>query len=120
MWRENTHDIAVGIDIGSTTAKIVCGGDGQIVLNESKAFFKGAGEATAELLAGAKEYLEDGNFPWLFSGSSFLGRQSGSGSFCTEVFARAEYVRETACRGCAIERGGEDAKILFFKKILRR
>lgn len=109
---------AVGIDIGSTTAKIVVVEDGRIIYKCYEKHFSKVREKTIELLIGAKEYLTDREFSMSISGSSGLGiAKAADVPFVQEVYATSEYVRENAPDvDVAIELGGEDAKILFFDK----
>jgi predicted CoA-substrate-specific enzyme activase len=109
---------AVGIDIGSTTAKIAVVEDGRIIYKHYEKHFSKVREKTVELLTGAKEYLTDKEFSLAISGSSGLGiAKAAQAPFVQEVFATSEYVRGNAPDvDVAIELGGEDAKILFFNK----
>ena len=107
-----------GIDIGSTTVKLV-------VLNEHKEIIYGqyrrhlahTQETLAELLREAKEQIGDCdlNVAITGSGSINLGKALNIG-FVQEVVAVATALHHVAPQtDVAIELGGEDAKIIYFK-----
>ena len=107
-----------GIDIGSTTVKLV-------VLNEQKEIIYGqyrrhlahTQETLADLLREAKEQIGDCdmNVAITGSGSINLGKALNIG-FVQEVVAVATALHHVAPRtDVAIELGGEDAKIIYFK-----
>ncbi|MDO5846042.1 MAG: BadF/BadG/BcrA/BcrD ATPase family protein, partial [Methanocorpusculum sp.] len=116
----NTHspDYAIGIDIGSTTVKV-------IVLDTSRTIrfrayerhLSKVREKTVELLSRAADLLRGHTARLLITGSAGLGvSKSASLPFIQEVFATAKavetYLPQT---DSVIELGGEDAKIIFFK-----
>ena len=107
-----------GIDIGSTTVKLV-------VLNEHKEIIYGqyrrhlahTQETLADLLREAKEQIGDCdlNAAITGSGSINLGKALNIG-FVQEVVAVATALHHVAPQtDVAIELGGEDAKIIYFK-----
>ena len=107
-----------GIDIGSTTVKLV-------VLNEQKEIIYGqyrrhlahTQETLADLLREAKEQIGDCdmNVAITGSGSINLGKALNIG-FVQEVVAVATALHHVAPQtDVAIELGGEDAKIIYFK-----
>ena len=107
-----------GIDIGSTTVKLV-------VLNEQKEIIYGqyrrhlahTQETLADLLREAKEQIGDCdlNAAITGSGSINLGKALNIG-FVQEVVAVATALHHVAPQtDVAIELGGEDAKIIYFK-----
>ncbi len=107
----------VGIDIGSTTAKIVVVRDEHVVFEKYERHFSMVRQKTLELVLAAKQYLSDcGKIRVALSGSAGLGlAQSANLSFVQEVFATAETVRNLSHdTSVVIELGGEDAKIIFF------
>ena len=110
--------IAVGIDIGSTTAKIVVVADGKIIHKQYEKHFSKVREKTIALLEEAKEFLDGKVFSLAISGSSGLGvAKAAHIPFVQEVYATSEYIRENAPDvDVVIELGGEDAKILYFNK----
>lgn len=109
-------DVSVGIDIGSTTAKIVVVKNGEILFEKYERHMSLVREKTLELVKQAREYL-DGEFHAAISGSAGLGLAEKAGiPFVQEVFATAETVKKFAPdTSVVIELGGEDAKIIFFK-----
>lgn len=107
---------AVGIDIGSTTAKIVIIKNGDIVFSKYERHFSQVRQKTLELLRQANDYLAGEEFSVAISGSSGLGLARVCGiPFVQEVFATSETVRKLSPdTSCVIELGGEDAKVIFF------
>ena len=112
------HTYQAGIDIGSTTVKLV-------ILDEQKNILFGQyrrhcakiQSSLTELLQEAMELLGDCAVQVKItgSGSMELGRQLGI-DFTQEVVAVATALQHTAPQtDVAIELGGEDAKIIYFK-----
>ena len=107
-----------GIDIGSTTVKLVVLDDSDAtVYSEYRRHRAHTQETLAELLTEAREITG----PCLLklkitgSGSINLGKALGIG-FVQEVVAVASALQHTAPHvDVAIELGGEDAKIIYFK-----
>ncbi len=108
--------ISIGIDVGSTTAKMVIVNDGEILYKCYEKHFSKVREKTMELIVSAQKIIGHREFTIALSGSSGLGIAKATGlPFVQEVFATAEYVRrEEPDTDVVIELGGEDAKILFF------
>ena len=108
---------AIGIDIGSTTAKIVVFCDGKLVYSCYERHFSQVRPKTLELLLRVREQV--GNRPVYvsISGSAGLGLAKAAGiPFVQEVFATGETVRYLEPdTSVVIELGGEDAKVIFFK-----
>ncbi len=114
-------DYRIGIDIGSTTVKvIILPTDGDTILYRSYGrHFSKVREKTVEVLqaAASKVPLAGSNIKLLFTGSAGLGvAKSADIPFIQEVFATAKAV-ETYIHDAdsVIELGGEDAKIIFFR-----
>ncbi len=109
--------VEIGIDIGSTTAKIVVVREGTVVFEKYERHFSMVRSKTLELVVKAKEVVGDANVKVAISGSAGLGLSQSSGRpFVQEVFATAETVRKyEPDTSVVIELGGEDAKIIFFK-----
>lgn len=107
---------ALGIDIGSTTAKIVLRRGEQILYERYERHFAQVREKTAELLRRIEPLVKDVPLRAAISGSAGLGlAEAARLPFVQEVFATAEVVRKyEPDTACVIELGGEDAKILFF------
>ena len=96
--KETALGYCLGIDIGSTTVKFVLLKDGERVYEVYERHFSQVREKTAEL-------LEE------------VGKITGKKEFFVqEVYATGEVVRALEPdASCAIELGGEDAKIIFFE-----
>ena len=114
MRQEN--GLTIGIDIGSTTAKIVVVDDGRPIYEKYQRHFSQVRQKTLELLAQAAPYVGERSFTAAISGSAGLGlAESADVPFVQEVFATGEVVRRLEPDASAVvELGGEDAKIIFF------
>ena len=114
---KNGGSISVGIDVGSTTAKVVVVRDGEILYERYERHFSKVREKILELVEDAYPYIKDSTFKAALSGSAGLGIANVTGiPFVQEVFATAETVKEKEPdTNVVIELGGEDAKIIFFK-----
>ena len=115
MLPVNTQN-ALGIDIGSTTTKIVLVRSGQIVYEKYERHLSRVREKTLELIEEIRPLLEAAPFTVALSGSAGLGVAEAAGiPFVQEVYATGEVVRclepDTST---VIELGGEDAKVIFF------
>ncbi len=110
------NGLALGIDIGSTTAKVVVVEDGNILFEKYQRHFSQVRQKTLELLDQAAPYVGDRPFTAAISGSAGLGLAQGAGvPFVQEVFATGEVVKRLEPDASAVvELGGEDAKIIFF------
>ncbi len=107
-----------GIDIGSTTVKLVLlDENGKIVYGKYKRHQAHTQETLAELLKEAKLQLGESELQVKITGSGSinLGKSLGI-DFVQEVVAVATALKEVAPQtDVAIELGGEDAKIIYFK-----
>ncbi|MDR0426167.1 MAG: acyl-CoA dehydratase activase-related protein [Clostridiales bacterium] len=106
----------VGVDVGSTTVKTVVLDEPShtVLYREYKRHFSKVKEAVLEqLLAVFGKF--DGTFKVSLTGSAGLGLSNRAGlGFVQEVFAASLAVKDLyPDTDCAIELGGEDAKILF-------
>lgn len=106
----------VGIDIGSTTVKVIVVRDGDLVYQQYERHLSRVRPKTLELIRLARDILGGEPFTVALSGSAGLGLAKAAGlDFIQEVFATGEVVKTTAPETDAvIELGGEDAKIIFF------
>ena len=113
---QQAQRLALGIDIGSTTAKVVLLEDGRVIFEQYQRHFSQVRQKTLELLEEAAPYIKDRPFTAAISGSAGLGLAQGAGvPFVQEVFATGEVVERLEPDASAvIELGGEDAKIIFF------
>ena len=110
----NTH---IGIDVGSTTAKIAVIRDGQILHERYIRHFSKIRETLTALINEAAGVIgRDTRFTVAMSGSAGLGLAEAAGiPFVQEVWATGEVIRRIEPDTSAvIELGGEDAKIIFF------
>ncbi len=107
---------AVGIDIGSTTAKIVLADRDAIVFQSYQRHMSQVRGKTLEMLRGIKDIIGSESFTLAVSGSAGLGMaEAASLPFVQEVYATGETVRHfEPDTGAVIELGGEDAKVIFF------
>ena len=108
--------IKLGIDIGSTTAKIVVLDKEKLLFEKYERHYSMVRAKTLELVKEAEQYLKDKPIKVAISGSAGLGlAQQAHIPFVQEVFATAEMARSIAPDvSVVIELGGEDAKIIFF------
>ena len=110
--------IKVGIDIGSTTVKVVVLDEQNNVLHHSyERHFAKVREKAVEQLKEVKGLLEDNEIKATITGSAGLGvAKAAHIPFVQEVYATAAAVNTYIPDADAvIELGGEDAKIIFFK-----
>ncbi|ADU26927.1 acyl-CoA dehydratase activase-related protein [Ethanoligenens harbinense] len=107
---------SIGIDIGSTTVKVVVLNEKQdIVFQSYQRHFSRVREKTSEVLASIADTYNGEEVHIAVTGSAGLGVAKACGlEFVQEVFATAgaveRYLPET---DAVIELGGEDAKIIF-------
>ncbi len=107
----------VGLDIGSTTAKLVVISGGEIVFEKYERHFSQVRSKALELIKEAEPILKGRSFYIAVSGSAGLGLAKAAGLiFVQEVFASATLVELLEPdTDAVVELGGEDAKIIFFK-----
>ncbi len=107
---------SLGIDIGSTTTKVVLTKDGAVVFEKYERHMSQVRQKTLELLEQTEPYIKNQEFTVALSGSAGLGLAEAAGiPFVQEVFATGELVKALSPDTSAvIELGGEDAKIIFF------
>lgn len=116
VYKAMTTPLALGLDIGSTTAKIVVTRQGQVIFEKYQRHFSQVRQKTLALLEEAAPYIGDEPFTAAISGSAGMGlAQAAQVPFVQEVFATGEVVRRLEPdTSVVIELGGEDAKIIFF------
>ena len=108
--------LTLGIDIGSTTAKLVLM-DGDTVLYEKyRRHLSKVRQTTLEMLLEMKKEIQIDEVSVTVSGSAGMGMAEAAGlPFVQEVYATGEVVEQKAPdTGVVIELGGEDAKVIFF------
>lgn len=106
----------VGIDIGSTTAKLLVRQGDVTLFEKYERHMSQVRQKTLELLEQARPCLTGKRLLVAISGSAGLGLAEAAGiPFVQEVFATAQTVKRLQPDTAAvIELGGEDAKIIFF------
>ena len=112
----NTYSI--GIDIGSTTVKVaILNQDNKCVFSDYKRHFANIQETLEDLLKKSVEQLGDYEASAFMTGSGGLSLSKSMGiPFVQEVIAVASALKSEASHcDVAIELGGEDAKIIYFK-----
>jgi len=109
---------SVGVDIGSTTAKVVVMENDQVLFRRYERHYSQVRQKTLEIIRQAEKDIGSEPFTIAISGSAGLGvAKAADIPFVQEVFATSELVRKKIPDADAvIELGGEDAKILFFDK----
>ena len=106
-----------GIDIGSTTVKLVLlDASGQILFGKYRRHQAHTQETLAELLSEARETVGECMLRIRITGSGSINLGKALGiEFVQEVVAVATALQQTAPQtDVAIELGGEDAKIIYF------
>ena len=106
-----------GIDIGSTTVKLVLlDGEGKLLFGEYRRHCAHTQEALSALLREAREQVGDCALRAKITGSGAINLAKALGiPFVQEVVAVADALRREAPQtDVAIELGGEDAKIIYF------
>ena len=107
----------MGIDIGSTTVKVVIKQGEALLYKIYTRHFSQVRQKTVEILQSepVQKLLEGGRIQVAITGSAGLGVSKASGvSFVQEVYATGEAVKRfMPDTDVVIELGGEDAKIIF-------
>lgn len=108
--------LTLGIDIGSTTAKVVLMDGETIIYQQYQRHLSKVRETTAEMLRQMRKIHPISEASVMISGSAGLGLSESVGlPFIQEVYATGEVVSKLAPdTGVVIELGGEDAKVIFF------
>ncbi len=108
--------LAIGIDIGSTTAKVVLMDGDRIVYQKYQRHKSRVRQTTLEMLREMAARHPVDRAAVIVSGSAGMGMAEAAGiRFVQEVYATKEVVSRLAPdTGAVIELGGEDAKVIFF------
>ncbi len=125
MQTNGSASYSLGIDIGSTTVKVVLyryteqavpAKGGECIYEEYVRHYSAVREKTLELLRRVAPLIGAEPVTVAVSGSAGLGLAEATGiPFVQEVFATGEVVKTLEPdTGCVVELGGEDAKIIFF------
>ncbi|MBQ9801451.1 MAG: 2-hydroxyacyl-CoA dehydratase [Clostridia bacterium] len=114
---QNTAKLSLGIDIGSTTAKVVLTRGEEILYECYKRHFSQVRQKTLEILTRLQNLIGEERVKVALSGSAGLGlARAAELPFVQEVFATGETVRRLEPDTTAVvELGGEDAKVIFFE-----
>ena len=110
--------LKIGIDIGSTTVKVVLlSEDGGLLYRSYERHYSKVREKAAEQLRGIAHMVEGRRVKAVITGSAGLGVATAAEiPFVQEVYATAAAVSKYIPDADAvIELGGEDAKIIFFQ-----
>ena len=109
----------IGIDIGSTTVKVVVIKNSEIIYSCYERHLAEARAKTVEILNRIKPLIGNSKVRVTVSGSAGLGvANSAKLEFIQEVFATSEIIKRVAPdTDVAIELGGEDAKVIFFSGV---
>ena len=109
--------LRIGIDIGSTTVKVVVLDEqNKLLFRSYERHYSKTRERTCETLRSIEGMLRGRTVRMVITGSAGLGVAKASGiDFVQEVYATAAAVQEyDPGTDAVIELGGEDAKIIFF------
>jgi len=109
--------LRIGIDIGSTTVKVVVLDEtNKLLFRSYERHYSKTRERACETLHSIEDMLRGKDVRMVITGSAGLGVAKASGiDFVQEVYATAAAVREYyPDTDAVIELGGEDAKIIFF------
>ena len=106
----------MGLDIGSTTVKLVAARGLNVIYSRYERHFSQVRQCAVELLRDAAPVIGEESFSFALSGSAGLGLAERAGlPFVQEVYATGRAVaRLWPETDVAIELGGEDAKVIFF------
>ncbi len=112
--------LSLGIDIGSTTAKLALLRAGEVIHETYERHFSNIRETITNMLRASREIIGDANFTAAISGSAGMGIAQGAEiPFVQEVWATGEVVKAASPdTDLVIELGGEDAKIIFFDGVI--
>lgn len=111
------HNYSLGIDIGSTTAKLVLTDGGRVVYENYRRHFSKVRQTAYDMLCEMRPHLDVEYLTAAVSGSAGLGVANSAGLlFIQEVYATGETVSHLEPdTSVVIELGGEDAKVIFYK-----
>jgi len=109
--------LSLGIDIGSTTAKIVLVDGNDILYQKYERHLSQVRQKLYDMVQEIRPLIAGRAFTAAISGSAGMGLAEAAGiPFVQEVYATSETVRALEPgAGTVIELGGEDAKVIFFK-----
>lgn len=107
----------IGLDVGSTTAKIVVLDEDKVIYSSYRRHQANPGAVIKDILVELKEKLLDSEFSFSVTGSVGLGLAERCGfNFVQEVVGATEYTKKMHPDvRTLIDIGGEDAKIVYLK-----
>ena len=110
------NELLLGIDIGSTTAKVVLTQGDALLYQCYERHFSQVRSKTLEILSRLSAQIGDTPLKVAISGSAGLGlAKAAELPFVQEVFATGEVIRRLQPdTNVVVELGGEDAKVIFF------
>ncbi|MBQ8912333.1 MAG: 2-hydroxyglutaryl-CoA dehydratase, partial [Clostridia bacterium] len=111
-----SNKLTLGIDIGSTTTKLVLMEGAKILYEKYQRHLSQVRKTTLEMLNELKKERSIQRLSVAVSGSAGMGMAEAAGlPFVQEVYATGEVISRLAPdTGVVIELGGEDAKVIFF------
>ena len=111
------YPLSLGVDIGSTTAKVALMDGDKIIYQKYERHLSQVRQKTFDMVREIEPLLRGKSFTAAISGSAGMGLAEAAGiPFVQEVYATGETVRALEPdAGTVIELGGEDAKVIFFK-----
>ena len=115
---ENKRAYRIGIDVGSTTVKLVLAENDRMLFHKYIRHFAKQRESILSLLEEIKPVIKDEPFKVCMTGSGarIIADKIGV-SFTQEVVANSLALKKQYDKiGTAIELGGQDAKIIFFRE----
>ncbi len=106
----------LGIDIGSTTAKLVLMDGGEVVYEQYRRHLSRVRQTALDMLREMLDQRDVEELSVTISGSAGMGLAESAGlPFVQEVYATGQVIEKLAPdTGVVIELGGEDAKVIFF------
>ncbi len=109
--------LSLGIDIGSTTAKLVLAEGDKILYQKYERHLSQVRQKLYTMARDIRHLIAGKTFTAAISGSAGMGLAEAAGiPFVQEVYATSEAVKALEPEaGTVIELGGEDAKVIFFK-----
>lgn len=110
-----TSMISLGIDIGSTTAKLVIMRGDEVLWRKYERHYSLVRAKILEMLEECRDVISGESFSVAISGSAGLGLAEAAGiPFVQEVYSTYSLIKQYAPdTDVVIELGGEDAKIIF-------
>ena len=114
---DKKNDIALGIDVGSTTVKVAVIKNGAVAAQMYERHYSKIKDSVLSMLEKLSDTLGNESFSVAISGSAGLGlSEAAEIPFIQEVWSTSTVIKKYAPdTSVVIELGGEDAKIIFFE-----